>query len=483
MDIVVFYGIYILMAFTIAIGFVFIVGGTMHFGVKRPDGFLPFLFVPMVLAIAVATIASARNLGLEELAPDAAELAAGGSAAKWTQRATSIFLLAASLERIAQFILAKRQPNTPRALMVAYAAFWLCSVALPAGLGTRPTVSHEFIYALIIGTGALLTTENGARRTIIWARNALFAFMALGLLFLAAKKNLVLAPYTGGLIPGFHVRYSGLASGPNAMGPLAVLGLICLWCMPYQRRSVQSVAWLVGAVTLILTQSRTSWIAAVLCLLVLVYFQYRGRIGAGLAQGRYKLQSQFLLGVLVALVLLCMAVLVSGALGARVEKFLASRTGGDLVTLTGRTEIWAVAIEEWRRSPLFGYGPAIWDPYHRYQVGYSAAFHAHNQFLNVLAASGLIGLLSFLVYLVALVARTLPRLTAFKGMPAALAVLLLVRSISEVPISLHSFGSESLFHILLLMLVAGAPATVRRRKPVQARAWADTEQPGSMQGA
>ncbi|MCV2365065.1 O-antigen ligase family protein [Paucibacter sp. DJ1R-11] len=483
MSIVVFFGTYILMAFTMAIGFVFIIGGTMHFGVKRPDGFLPYLFVPMVLAIAVATIASARNLGLEELVPEAAELAAGGRAAKWMQRITSIFLLVASLERIAQFILAKRQPSTPRALMLTYAAFWLCSVALPAGLGTRPTVSHEFIYALIIGTGALLTTENGARRTIIWARNALFAFMALGLLFLVVKKNLVLAPYVGGLIPGFNVRFYGLSSGPNAMGPLAVLGLICLWCMPFQRKSVQSLAWLVGVVTLVLTQSRTSWIAAVLCLLILLYYHFRGRFSEGLARGRYKLQSQFLLGLLGLLVVGVMVVLVSGVLGARIDKFLASRTGGDLVTLTGRTEIWAVAIDEWQRSPLFGYGPAMWDAYHRFQIGYSAAFHAHNQFLNVLAASGLIGLLSFLVYLVALVARALPRLAAFKGMPAALGALLLVRSISEVPISLHTFGSESLFHVLLLMLVAGAPATVRLRKPVQARAWADTEQHGSVRGA
>lgn len=472
MDPISVYSLYIGMAFAVALGLVFLVGGTLHLGVKRPEGFLIYLFVPMVLAIAVGTLTSGRNLSLpEEMLP---ELAQSGGAAKWIQRFTSIFLLAASVQQIASFAFSKRQPDTPRGLMLAFVMFWVCSVALPAALGTRVSVSHEYVYALIIGFAALLTSENGALRAIFWARNALIVFLLGGLVLLVVKKSLVLAPYLGGLIPGFQWRFYGLSAGPNALGPLAVLTLITLWCSPFGRRPVQVGAWLIAIATLFLTQSRTSWIAAILCFLVLLFIQNKDRLkGFGLGRQYKPITQAVLLGMMLA-VLLVMAVLISGVFDAKVAKFFESRVGGDLLTLTGRTQIWAVAIQEWQRSPVFGYGPTMWDPYHRFQIGYAAAFHAHNQFLNVLAVSGVVGLLSFFVYLVLLVQRLLPRLTAFNGFPAALAVLITVRSISEVPISLHSFGSESLFHILLLMLVAGAtvpakarvePATVRRSQP------------------
>lgn len=466
MDLITVYSLYMGMAFAVALGLVFLVGGTLHMGVKRPDGFLIYLFVPMMLAIAVGTLSSGRDLSLPE--EMVTELTQSGGVAKWLQRLTSIFLLAASVQQIASFAFSKRRPDTPRGLMAAFVLFWFCTVALPATLGTRASVQHEYIYALIIGFAALLTSENGAHRAIVWARNALIVFLLGGLVLLAVKKSMVLAPYLGGLIPGFQLRYSGLAAGPNAMGPLAVLALVCLWCSPFSRRQVQVCSWVIAIATLFMTQSRTSWIAALLCFLTLLFIQHKGRLkGFGLGR-QYKLISQTALLGLMLLVLLVMIALISGAFDARVSRFFESRVGSDLLTLTGRTEIWAVALQEWRRSPVFGYGPLMWDAYHRFQIGYAAAFHAHNQFLNVLAVSGVVGLLSFLVYLVVLIKRLLPRLTAFNGFPAALSILIMVRSISEVPISLHNFGSESLFHILLLMLVAGAAVPAKTKPQIVA---------------
>jgi O-antigen ligase len=340
-------------------------------------------------------------------------------------------------------------------------------VALPAAFGTRPTLAHEYAYALIIGFAALLTTENGAIRAVVWARNVLIVFLLGGLLLLVVKKSMVLAPYLGGMIPAFPLRFYGLSSGPNALGPLAVLALICLWCYPFAWRWLQNTAWAIALASLLLSQSRTSWIAALLGFVVLVFIHYRGRFkGIGLGQKQQRLPLQAVLLGLMLLVGGVMLVLISGVFDAKVSKFFGTRMGGDLLSLTGRTEIWAVALNEWQRSPVFGYGPTMWDPYHRFQIGYAAAFHAHNQFVNVLAVSGVLGLLSFLLYLVVLIKRLLPRLAAFNGLPAALSVLIIVRSISEVPIWLHGFGSESLFHILLLMLVAGAsvPAAVRPAK-------------------
>ena len=35
--------------------------------------------------------------------------------------------------------------------------------------------------------------------------------------------------------------------------------------------------------------------------------------------------------------------------------------GAQLVSMTGRDQIWAIAMEEWQANPLFGYGPGLWD--------------------------------------------------------------------------------------------------------------------------
>jgi len=462
MELILYYGGYMLLAFLLAVFIVFMVAGTVHFGTRSADGFLIYFLLPMMVALAVNTLTSGRDLAYPE--EFLAGIASPSTAAKWVQRFTTLFLLAASMERLTVFVLRPFDPRKPHGLMIAFGLFWLCSVALPAAFGTRPTISHEYLYALLIGMAALLSTEAGTERAIRVTRTVLLLFMLASLAVIAVKKNLVLGPYTGGLIPGFAQRFSGLSTGPNAMGPLAVLALICLWCYPFRWRSVQWLGWAVALLTLVMTQSKTSWGAAIACFGVLFALRARGRVHAYLSDPRLRRSTlAVLVGIAVA-ILLAMLLLSSGFLAAKLEKFFATKLGADVASLTGRSEIWAVAINEWKENPLFGYGPALWDPLYRYQVRMFAAFHAHNQVLNVLAASGLIGLASFLVYLGVLVKRFIPRFASYNGFTAALLMLILMRSISEVPLNLQSFGSESVFHMLLLMALGSAPALERARR-------------------
>lgn len=452
---VVFYAIYIGAALLFSLAAVFTVGGALHAGTRRPDGFLVFFVLPMVLVMAASTIASGRNL----LLPIPLELMVAvepGGWAKWLQRFATLFLLAASVERLAHFAFNKRQPGRPLGLMVAFAGCWVSMVALPAAFGARPSFGHEYVYSLLIGLAALTTNERGGWTAIRVARDALLLFVLGGLLLLIAKRSLVLAPYVGGLIPGFPWRYSGLSVGPNAMGPISVLALLCLWALPMRRRWLNAVVAVLVVLSLLLTQSKSSWLAALACAVAVASVQQGGRLANWLSDPRKRLWARLCLALAMGgLVLLMLAV--GGGVGqARIERFLASRAGADLMTLTGRNEIWAIALETFWRNPWFGYGPSIWDPLFRYQIGVPAAFHAHNQFINVLAASGLVGALGFSVYFVVLLRRLLSRRSAYRGFAMGLFVLVLMRSISEVPFNLHTFGSESLALMLLLMVLAGA---------------------------
>lgn len=454
MEVVLFYAIYIGAALLFSVAAVAAVGGALHAGKRKPEGFLVLFVLPMVIVMAATTIASGRNL----MFPDFQLLAGGaepGGWAKWLQRLATLFFLAASMERLASFAFSPRDSNRPVGLMVAFAGCWVGMVALPAAFGARPHLSHEYFYSLVIGLAALTTSEQGVRTALRVTRNALMAFMLGGLVLLVVKRELVLAPYVGGLLPGFSWRYSGLSTGPNAMGPLCVLALLCLRAVPFERSALQRVGIFLALVSLVLSQSKSSWIAGFACWAAMAAVSETGHLANWLRDARKRPWVQVAIA-LVASVLVLLLVAIGGGLGqGKIERFLATRAGSDLMTLTGRNEIWAIALETFRANPWFGYGPTIWDPLFRMQIGVPAAFHAHNQFINVLAASGVVGALGFLAYLLVLLRRLWPRRTAYRGFVVGLLMLLLVRCVGEVPFNLFGFGSESLAQMLLLMALAG----------------------------
>src|SRR6185295_11888417 len=89
------------------------------------------------------------------------------------------------------------------------------------------------------------------------------------------------------------------------------------------------------------------------------------------------------LGVVVCLAVIGIALglmgwLLLGDVAEQAAGFFDSAEGAQLLTMTGRDRIWAVAIEEWQSNPVFGYGPGLWDPEYRASIGLLNATHAHN---------------------------------------------------------------------------------------------------------
>lgn len=463
MDIAFAYAFYVSAAAVLALIAIVALGGVSHIGRNWHDGTLVYFVAPLVAVIVLNTLASGRNLALvDPLAMLSPPEPVGW--AKWVQRIATLFFLAASAERLLKLAFARqRRPDSPAGLMLAFAFCWVGMVALPAAFGARPAFSHEYVYSLLIGLAALTCTERGGWTAIRVTRDALVLLMVVGLVVLAARPDMVLGPYVGGLIPSFAWRYSGLATGPNALGPMCVLALLALHASPYQRRWLQWPAVGVVLVSLLLTQSKSSWLAGLWCWLAVGGLGLFGRKLQWPVAAAARVRAQALL-VLAMLAIVGVLVAVVGGVGeGKLERFLATRAGADLMTLTGRNEIWAIALDTFRHDPWFGYGPTIWDPYFRMTIGVQAAFHAHNQFINVLAAAGVAGALGFATYLLTLLRWLLPRLGSYRGMTAGVAMLIAVRSVSEVPFNLYSFGTESLTQMLLLMLLAGAPAAQARR--------------------
>jgi O-antigen ligase len=120
-----------------------------------------------------------------------------------------------------------------------------------------------------------------------------------------------------------------------------------------------------------------------------------------------------------------------------------------------------IAYDEFQRSPIFGYGPNLWDKSYRLAIGLPNATHAHNQFMDTLSRSGLVGVTALAAYALLLLGMSLRYARATAGLSLALFMALFLRAISEVPLLMFGYGTELIIHLLLLATLAAAAHEVR----------------------
>jgi O-antigen ligase len=436
---------------------------------KRGTGFLHWVFPAMLAVVALTPVLSGRDLSQSFL--NLAEYSvAQHPAIPWAQRVVSLILLAASGERIFNHFASHRRMPSP-VLTAAFLTYWLCSVAAPAFLGANPQIEHEYLYPVIFGCAALLTTVPEREKILGTTRNALFLFMLAGVLLIPVMPAVVMDfSYRQGLIPGLP-RHGGLAPHPVALGMLAVTALLCLWCKPFANRWLNRAAWLLGLGVLFLAQSKTSWVAFLLCAISLLAV----RNGPG-AWRRLGDPSDGSFGVLACVSAIVLALVLLWALlladaGSLIAGFFDTAEGAQLVSLTGRDLIWAVAMDEWRTNPLFGWGPDLFNEAYRLSINLPNATNAHNQFLDTLARSGSVGAAGLVLYALTLLVLSVRYAKSTQGLSLALFLALALRSVSEVPLILLVYGTETFAHLLLIVTLASAasarvPAAEVRAKPI-----------------
>lgn len=433
--------------------------------IPERSGFMPWVLPAMLALVAIGILLSGRDLSQTY-----AELQAGGEGVRhpvmdWLQRGVSLLLLIAAGQRIANHF-ASRRPMPSATLTWAWVLFWFGTVAVPAFLGAHPQVAHEFAYSLVIGVAALMVTGTELPAILSRARDALFVLMLVSVVLIPIDPAMTLdASYTQGFLPGVP-RLGGLAPHPVALGMFAQTGLLLLWAFPYKRRWLTVLAWILGAGVLFMAQSKTAWIAFVLCSICMVAL--RGGTTAWERLGNPRETSFGIVlcftAILVAAGLLFM--LVFADLGDTVSSFFDTSEGAQLMSMTGRDQIWAVAWEEWHAHKMFGYGPSLWDDDFRTSIGLPNATSAHNQFMDTLARSGTVGAVFLVGYALVLLVMSIRYARVTGGLSLALFVALALRSVSEVPLLLFGYGTELFIHLLLIVtLAAGASRQAARPAP------------------
>ncbi|WP_432741246.1 O-antigen ligase family protein [Methylobacter sp. G7] len=442
-----------LAAFFAAIGAIFCFMRLMHMLRNKEEGYLPYIFYTSTFVFMLTHIVLGRNMFVYP-EPSNSNLTSP-SYFLWISRANTTFILFAACQWLTSRLMHYgSKPNAPTLLIIAFLFLFFTNVFIPAFFSTHPSLSHQYVYMALLGVASLLFAQEKEETAIHAFRNSIFIFLVVSAGFITWNPGLVFSKnYLAGVIPGLTYRYAGLADHPNTLGSMATLFLLCLWSKPFPSRWINFLGWTIGYLSLVLAQSKTCWIVFILCMSCLGYFKY----GDFLKQRLLDFKNPILPAIFIIMSMITasivLGVVMFSDIGSKFNSFFSTREGSDLMTMTGRTMIWEVALNEWNHNPLFGYGLTIWDDAHRARIGMPWAVTAHSQFYQSLASAGTVGVSGLLIYVTTLFWFALKTAKSSRGLTIAIFLMLSVRGISEVPLTIIGFDFDALTHALLLMII------------------------------
>lgn len=366
--------------------------------------------------------------------------------ANWASRGTSAALVGFALATLLAFWLSREKKvktDPVRVLAVVLCLYYFLTILTGATLAGAPTFDQKSLYSPIVLAALLSLRGLDVPALMRHVKLMLAGALALGLVVaLVFPEFALLRPYAG-QIPGIDFRLYGVASHANALGPLGLL--LLLLELSYPSRAI--LRWpflLIALINFALAQSKTVWMAALIVVAV-VYIPYRFMVAKSRPDGHAST---------IKLILLLIAGMV-GVIVALMNVDLTQRVSGGVLTLTGRTDIWADTIAEFERYPIFGYGPGLWGVEYRIQMGKLYAGQAHNQFIHTLGESGLVGFLLLVAYVGVLLRLALMSFRASKGLSLTLYTLIFIRCITEAPLRGVVNDWTFFMHAILLIVLAG----------------------------
>ncbi|WP_406475375.1 O-antigen ligase family protein [Streptomyces sp. NBC_01615] len=232
-------------------------------------------------------------------------------------------------------------------------------------------------------------------------------------------------------------RLAGLTNHPISLGVLAAVALV-VECVPLHRGRGWQLHCAVAAFVLLLSQTRTAWLAAAAAL----PFLYR-RDSSRLIQPMVGRALAF--GIVVC---------VAAVMPAVPRQLSAIGDSAEVTSLHGRTLPWEMALDAFRSNVLLGYGPTLFtdvsSPVH------GAFDHAHDQLFQTLATAGLLGAAGLLVLAGTLTVVAVRTARASAGLSVALTVLTVVICVPEAPLRGEGFTAYLLLTVVLFTVLRSA---------------------------
>ena len=456
MGLITVYSIYIAVALLLAIGVITAIVISVAVSRRWSRLLLPMIITLLLAGGAAGVLVSGRDLSHAGLSIVISIFESRGGAV-WVNRSFIGLIVALCLGALVGKLISREHfPIQGRSLFFGFLLYYITLSFLPSVFGTEPAFLHNELYPLLVMIGVFLSERPTPEQFHTFSKWLLFSFVAASLLAAVGLPDLAIQPDYHGWIPGFDYRLWGLASHANLLATPALTLLLLEYLQPTRNRLLQILLILCALSTLVLSQSKTTWVAALFAMSYLVAYRKVPELGRALrGNGPIPLSSVFYLGsILLALLALATALVVVDT-DRLIDGIMASEIGEGLETASGRDLIWATALQEWGNNWLFGYGPLVWGDLYRFQHGmFSYAFHAHNQVLQTVSMGGGFALFGLLVYVWLLLRYAIRAAAATKGVSVAMLLIVLLRSVSEVPLPQHAvFSTDVLLHILLFMIL------------------------------
>jgi len=332
-------------------------------------------------------------------------------------------------------------PRPGRALISAFLIMYACPMISAAFGGHGGLSDWRLWLAPLLLLACYLAPPMGLEQMMRLVRPMLRVYVWGSLAALAVAPEWAIAPSfintfsLEWLTPGG--RLAGLTNHPISLGVLAAVALV-VECVSLHRRRGWQLHAAAAAFVLLLSQTRTAWLAAAAAL----PFLYR-RDSSQLVQ---PLADRAMAFGIVA----CVSTLVP----AVPQQLLTIRDSSEVTTLHGRTLPWEMSLDAFRSNVLLGYGPTLFtdesSPVH------GAFDHAHDQLLQTLGTAGLLGGAGLLVLAGALIVVAVRTARASAGLSVALIVLTTVICVPEAPLRGEGFTPYLLLTMVLFTVLRSA---------------------------
>ena len=372
------------------------------------------------------------------------DYASGFAASRWL----TLLVLGASVVEIIRggvnaMVRKVHDPAWP--VLAAMLMFYGGTVVVQLFMSEHSAFTYKSLYLPVFFMAVFFQQPNDLKPIFLAAKLVMFTLMASSLIGIFAFPDFVLHQPEPGIIPGINWRLFGITGHANALGPIALLAVLLEVYSPFRARWFRSAYFFSALTVLLLAQSRTSWIAGALILaLVLTPVLVMPNPNAPLDMRRFNKAVWVYSACILILIAVACSLLMTG-----LGEFILRRS--ELGTLNGRFQIWDITMQAWRENPFFGYGEGVWGMERRAQLNMFHVGHAHNQFVQTLGESGVVGLVLLLTYLLTLLHVACARFAASKGLILAVFLLMLSRCVTEAPLRGEGVLSWATFlHILLI---------------------------------
>lgn len=462
---------FLLMVIGAALLAIFAFAFTSDIGARFKVEITGWFFAAVPLTLVASTLILNRKIvseGSNALANALASAPEIGdyAATNWFSRALTLVVMVIAFERASRFVLQRQYRDMRGAgLLAAMLVYVICSNLLAPLFGTKGGFSHQLLYAPILMLAMFAHAQHGMDQSIKIIRGSLTIFLLVSILAIPIIPDMVVdRAYGQGVVGALKLRFYGFATHPNTLAPLCFVLMCILVLKPFSRKVLNLAVWALAAVCLLLTQSKTSILIAIVLMSGLMARGVIARAkGTGAANGQ---RSSMVLLMVVAFVaafglgLLLYLVMVDSKV---THRLVAAFDAGQFATLSGRTLIWAETLRVVDANPLFGYGPGLWGPEFIRNGGLRFS-HSHNQYLQTLGTSGIVGLLGLILYLLALLTVAWRVRAATSGISVVMVIYLIMRGLTEVPLSVTAaMHSEFMIQMFVIGLCVAAMPKVAPR--------------------